>query len=86
MGISRSPIKREMMSDKAFNECVSLLSPDFYLPSLKKLIAWTVNPSRPSPSGAPLRFAALTDSLYPARPEGADGERTPTFYLGLKNF
>ncbi|MCD6197315.1 MAG: hypothetical protein J7K15_01900, partial [Deltaproteobacteria bacterium] len=52
----------------------------------KNLVAWTWNLSRPSPSGAPLRFAALTDSTYHAEPEGADGERTPTLYLGLKNY
>jgi len=52
----------------------------------KMLIAWTLNPSRPSPSGAPLRHAALTNSPYHAEPEGADGERTPTFYLWLKNY
>ena len=31
-------------------------------------------------------FAALTSSTYHAQPEGADGERTPTFYLGLKSY
>ena len=54
--------------------------------SKKMLVAWTWNLSRPSPSGAPLRYAALTDSPYHAEPEGADGERTPTFYLWLKNY
>jgi len=28
----------------------------------------------------------LTDFPYHAEPEGADGERTPTFYLRLKNY
>jgi len=39
-----------------------------------------------SPSGVALRYAALTNSLYHAEPEGADGERTPTFYFWLKNY
>jgi hypothetical protein len=49
-------------------------------------IARTEQVSRPSPAGATLRSAALTPAPYRAEPEGADGERMPTFYLGLKNF
>ncbi len=47
-------------------------------------ITWTGNQSRPSPTGAPLHSAALTDSPYHVAPEGADGERTPTLTSGSK--
>ncbi len=48
------------------------------------IVTWTGNQSRPSPSGASLRSAALTDSPYHVAPEGADGDRMPTLTSGSR--
>jgi len=77
-GILRSPTMRKMMPEKASN----VRNP---LALFLAILIILFNPS----AMALVNLVSANGSRrssYHAEPEGADGERTPTFYLWLKNY